>query len=303
MTYLRRLPKFEYVGARSVREVSDLLARRPDETRLLAGGTDLILQMRRREVAPRYLVGLKGVSELAFVRQQEDGGMTMGALTTFQDIETSPLIREKYGILSQTASQIGGVEIRGVATIGGNLMGAQPCSDFPAPLITLGAKVKLVGKDGERLVALEDFFPEYGRTVAAPDEILTEILLPATSKLSGGCYLKFHDRHAMDMTITGAAAFVTLNDDRQTCSELKIALSSSAPVPKRVKKAGAFLQGKKLTEDALEETAALACQEAEPRSSWRARREFRLELIRGLTKRAVRQAWEEVMATANGGRK
>ena len=302
MSYLRRLPRFEYFAPQSVAAVCNALADYPGEARLLAGGTDLVLQMRRREIAPRYVIGLKGLSELAFIREQADGHLAIGAMTTIQAIESSPVIRKRYGLLSQTAGEMGSPEIRQVATIGGNLAGALPCADFPPALIVLGAKVKLQSKQEERLVPLEDFFLRFEQTVARRDELLTEIYLCTPPPFSGGVYLKFHDRHSMDMTTTGVCAFVTLDKERRLFRDVKIALGSSAPVPLRAKKAEAALRGRAFSEDALEESASLACEEAEPRSSWRASRDFRLELIRTLTKRAIREAWEKALASSNGGR-
>ncbi len=303
MSYLRRLPRFEYFAPQNVAAVCDVLTDYPGEARLLAGGTDLVLQMRRRETTPRYVIGLKGVSDLAFIRSQKTvGRLSIGAMTTFRAIERSPLILKNYDFLSHTAAEIGSPEIRCLATIGGNLSGALPCADFPAPLIVLGAMVKLKSRRGERVLPLEDFFTEFERTAAAPDELLTEIQLPPPPKFSGGSYLKFHDRHAMDMTTTGVAASVVLDEARRNLQEVKIVLTASSPIPKRVRKAEAALRGQAFTEEALEEAARLACQEAEPRSSWRARREFRLELIRVLSKRALKEAWGKAKLAADGGR-
>jgi aerobic carbon-monoxide dehydrogenase medium subunit len=299
MTYLRRLPKFEYLAPRTCDEACALLAAHAREARLLAGGTDLLLQMRRREATPGFVIGLKGVADLAFICELGDGGLAIGAMTSIKALLSSPLVRKHYGVLCETAAGIGGPELRHVATVGGNVAGALPCADFPPALITLGAKVKLMSRNGERVVPLENFFPEFGKTVAAPDELLTEIHLPAVPSSSGGAYLKFHDRHSMDMTTVGVSAFVTCDEASRVFREVKIALASSAPVPLRAKKTESVLRGRAFDEDALEEAAAAVCAEADPRSSWRASRDFRFELLRTLTKRAIRGAWER--AAANGG--
>lgn len=302
MTYLRRLPRFEYLAPADVAAVCDVLAEYPGQARLLAGGTDLILQMRRREISPRYVIGLKGVSELAFIREQANGDLAIGAMTTIQAIESSPVVRKKYRLLSETAGEMGSPEIRQVATLGGNLAGALPCADFPPVLMALGAKVELRSKQGERLVSLDDFFLKFEQTVTRHDELLTKIHVSTPPPFSGGVYLKFHDRHSMDMTTTGVAAFVTSDKEKRVLRDVKIALGSSAPVPLRAKKAEAVLQDRVLTEEALVEAASLACEEAEPRGSWRASRDFRLELIRTLTKRALRDAWKKAVALPDGGK-
>ncbi len=297
MSYLRRLPKFEYLPTHSIDEACDFLAAHSNEVRLLAGGTDLLLQMRRREACPAYIIGLKGITELSGVRTLADGGLAIGAMTTIHALMSSPVVREKYGVLAEAAAGIGGPELRNVATIGGNLAGALPCADLPPALITLGAKVRLKSRNGERVVPVEDLFPQFGMTVARPDELLTTIELPRVPSFSGGAYLKFHDRQSMDMTTVGVSAFVTWDQASLVFRDVKIALASSAPVPMRARKAEALLRGRALAEDALEEAALAVCEEADPRTSWRATREFRFELLRSLTKRAIRGAREKAAPT------
>jgi len=299
LTYLRRLPRFEYLAPGTIGEACDILAQQGHEARLLAGGTDLVLQMRRREVVPRYVVGLKGIPELAFIRSNGDGSLAIGAMTTTWAIQSSPLILREYDFLAQTALELGTLEVRNVATVGGNICGALPCADFPPPLITLGARVKLVSKKGERVISLEDFFLDLEQTAMEPQELLTEIQIPPLPAFSGGAYIKFHDRHAVDITTVGAGAFLTVDPEGKVCRDVSIALATSAPTPLRAKGAEAALRGQPLTEDALEEVARLTCEEARPRTSWRATREFRQELIRALTKRALRQAWEKARAAAS----
>lgn len=299
MSYLRRLPRFEYLAPGTGEEACGLLAAHAGEARVLAGGTDLLLQMRRREATPRLIIGLKGAADLAFVREEADGGLAIGAMTTIQTLLSSPLVRKRYGVLCETAAGIGGPELRHVATIGGNLAGALPCADLPPALMALGAQVKLASRAGQRIVPLEEFFLEFGKTVAAATELLTEILLPPAPACSGGAYLKFHDRQSMDMTTIGVSAFVTPDDAKRSIRDVKIALASSAPVPFRARKTEEALRGRAFAEDALEDAALAACAEADPRSSWRATRDFRLELIHSLTKRAVRSAWHR--ASSAGG--
>jgi len=297
--YLRRLPKFEYLAPRTIDEACDLLATHGNEAGLLAGGTDLLIQMRRRETTPAYIIGLKGVAELAGARTRADGALVIGAMTTIESLLTSPLVRAKYGVLCETAALIGGPELRCVATLGGNVAGALPCADFPPALMTLGAQVKLKSRRGERTLPIENFYAEFGKTVAHPSELLTEIVLPPPPPASGGSYLKFHDRHSMDMTTVGVGAFVAWDEAKRTFSEVRIALASSAPVTLRARNAEAALAGQPFCEERLEQAAAAACAESAPRTSWRASREFRLELVKTLTKRAIRHAWKKAIQGAH----
>ncbi len=295
-----RLPKFEYLSPSTKAEVCGLLASNPGEARMLAGGTDLILQLRRREIRPRYVIGLKGVAELAFVRERADGGLTIGGMTTIHTLLTSSLIAKNYPVLALTAVRMGSPEIRNLATLGGNLVGALPCADFPPILITLHAQVKLQSQQGERVVPVEDFFPGCGQTVATASELLTEIQLPSPPPLSGGVYLKFHDRHSMDMTTAGVGAFVVCDEARRVIRDIRIALASSAPVPLRAKDAEAALRGRPFGEEALEDAALKVCSEANPRTSWRATRDFRMALLKTLTKRAIQGAWEKAVKSSDG---
>lgn len=300
MKYLRRLPKFEYRSPRTIGEVCDLLSAHGRDAKLLAGGTDLLLQMRMRETTPAYLIGLKGVAELSYIRELAGGGVAIGAMTPIQELVRSPLIRKKYAVLVEAASGIGGTELRNVATVGGNVAGALPCADLPPTLIALGAKAKLQSSEGERVAAIEDLFPSFGRTIAEPNEVFTEIVIPEPPSFSGGTYLKFHDRQSMDMTTVGVSAFVTWDEGRGVFHDVKIALASSAPVPMRATKAEATLRGRAFDEDALHDAASAVCTDANPRSSWRATREFRLDLLQGMTKRAIRTAQERAAAPLGG---
>jgi xanthine dehydrogenase FAD-binding subunit len=294
MTYLKRLPKFEYVGPRSLAEACALIAGTSrEEVMLLAGGTDAILQMRRRERVPRRVIGLKGVADLEFVREQADGSLAIGAMTRLQTLLSAPAITRGYDLLRETSAQIGGIELRNVATIGGNIAGALPCADLPPALMTLGARIKLSSQRGDRWVPLEAFFPEFGRTVAADDELVAVISLPPPAPNSGGTYLKFHDRHSMDMTVVGVSAFVVLDDQGRRFRDLRLAYANGAPIVFRARRAEAVLRGQALTEEGLDAAAEAACAESSPRTSWRANGEYRLALIRALTKRAVRLAWEK----------
>ncbi|HEY7680042.1 MAG TPA: FAD binding domain-containing protein [Terriglobia bacterium] len=298
MNYLRRLPKFEYLAPRNVAEACEYLTQHGREAKLLAGGTDLLLIMRRREIVPKYVIGLKNVPELDFIRLKADGSLAIGAMATCWTIQHSPVVRQRFGFLAETAADIGSIENLHVSTIGGNLCGGLPCVDLPAPLLTLEARVKLASTRGERVVPLESFFLGYERTALAPDEVLSEILIPPEVLGSGGSYIKFHDRHMIDITTTGVGAYITLDADGQTITNAKIALTTSAPVPLRVRGAEAALRGRVLTDQLLGEVVELASGEALPRSSWRSNKEFRLKLIRALVKRALSQALQRAKAAA-----
>ncbi len=292
MTYPSRLPRFEYAGPQSLAEVLALAADAGEgKAMLLAGGTDALLQLRRRERVPRLVIGLKRVAEMDFVREEPDGSLAIGATTTLQSLLCSPLVRERYGVVAQTAAGIGGRELRNVATIGGNIAGALPCADMPPALMTLDAQVRLSSPRGERWVALERFFPEFGRTAALEGEVLSAIRLPPAPANGAGVYIKFHDRASMDMTVVGISAFVVAEGD--VVRDIRLALANSGPTVFRAHSAEALVRGSKMSEDLLQAAADAACSESTPRTSWRASGEYRKQLIRALTRRAIRQAWQK----------
>lgn len=292
MSYPSRLPRFEYAGPESLAEVLALVADAGQgQAMLLAGGTDAILQLRRRERRPRLVIGLKRVAEMNFVREQTDDGLAIGATTTLHSLLRSSRVCERYGVLAQTAAGIGGIELRNVATVGGNIAGALPCADLPPALMVLDAQVVLSSPRGERRIALEQFFPEFGRTAALENEVLSAIRLPPAAANSAGVYIKYHDRASMDMTVVGVAAFVVAEGD--VIRDIRLALANSAPTVFRARSAEALVRGSKMSEEALEEIADALCREVNPRTSWRANGEYRRHLVRTLARRAVRQAWRK----------
>ena len=294
MNYLRRLPKFDFIRPGTINDVRALLSStKGSETMLLAGGTDAILQMRRRERTPRCVIGLKSVAELDFVREESDGSLAIGAMTSLHDLASAPAVRRRYTVVAEAAGQIGGRELRNVATIGGNIAGALPCADLPPALMALDAQVKLSNGEGDRWVPLEEFYCGFSETVAAPREFITEIRLPRPEPFTSGAYLKYHDRHSMDMTVVGVGAVVTLDAPDGTLRDIRLTLANGAPTTFRVRGAEEVLRGRRLNDAALAETAEAACREASPRSSWRANRDYRLQLIRTLTRRAIVQACEK----------
>jgi len=286
--YLRRLPAFEYLAPETVEEALELLARYGDETRLLAGGTDLLLNMKRRREAPRYVIGLKNVRDLDFFNYDETIGLSFGPLVTIHFMETSALVKEKFPVLAEGAAALGSVQVRNLATVVGNLCSALPSADMAPGLIVLGAGLKILGPNGERRLAVEDFFKAPGEPALATDELVTEVHVPNPPAGSGMAYLKHMTRSAMDLSIVGVAALVALKGG--VCREARICLGTAGPKPMRAKRAESALKGKRFTDAIVDEAAAAASQECRPRSSMRASAEYRKEMVRVLTRRALLQA-------------
>ena len=256
---------------------------------MLAGGTDLLVRLKRWQIEPRYVVNLKGVQGLSGVEVPEGGGLRIGALTTLSDLASSPLLQDGLAAVSQAASKIGSVQVRNLATIGGNLCNAAPSADMAPPLIALGAHAVLSGMGGERTVPLEDFFVGPGETTLEPDEVLTHVLVPRPAPSSVCLYWKQGGRRAMDIAIVGVS--VAMGASADACHGVRIALGAVAPVPLRAVAAEVYLEGRTPTEEAAAEAGRLASEAASPISDVRASEFYRRRLVAVLVKRQVGQAW------------
>lgn len=282
--------RFEYLEAGSVKEAVSLLKRHGQDARAIAGGTDLVVLMRCREVAPKYLVSLKTIPSLDYIREDADG-FRLGALATIRSIETSPLIKERYGILAQAAHLLGSVQVRNLATIGGNLCHAAPSAEMAAPLLALEARARIAGPDGERVIPLEHLFDCPGQTCLKTGEILIELQIPSPPPRSAGVYLKHCILKAMDIAFVGTAVVVELAGD-EACRDIRIGLGAVAPTPMRAVKAEAHLKGKQLEEGLLREAGEIASQECSTISDIRCSAEHRREIVKVFVRRAAQQAAE-----------
>ena len=286
-----RLPKFEYLDPKTIEEACSLLSQHGDKARLIAGGTDLLIIMKHKEVTPEYLVGLKGIPNLDSIDANAEG-VRIGALATLRSIGDSAVVRERFPFLADIAGKMATHQIRNMGSIGGNICNAAPSADTAPSLICLGAKAKLVGPKKERVVAVEEFFTGPGETVLKAGEILTEIQVPNQPAHTGGAYLKL-TRLSVDLAVVGVAALVTLEAKGGLCKEARIALGAVAPTPIRAKKAEGVIMGKKIENGLIEEAARIASEEARPITDVRGSAFYRTDIVRVLTKRAIGQALEQ----------
>jgi len=290
--YVQRLPKFEYLTPRTLDEAIFMLSRHRGEARVIAGGTDLLHKMKRREETPRYLVGLKNIPRLDYIDYDESQGLRFGPLVTIHAIETSSFIRHKFPILSQAASSMASAQIRNLGTVVGNISSAVPSADMAPGLMVLGGKLKIANIKGERLIHVEDFFAGPSVSVLAPDELVVEVQVPNPPPNSGMVYIKHTIRAAMELAIVGVATMVAFQNG--VCSEIKIALGAVAPTPIRANRAETVLKGRPFSTKLVKEASQTASDEARPISDIRASAEYRKEMIRILSERALNKAREEV---------
>jgi carbon-monoxide dehydrogenase medium subunit len=287
---MKRTEPLEMYQPASVQEASRLLRDNGPGGRFLAGGTDLVIAMKEKGLVPKYVVDLKRIPGLAGIRENGDGTIFLGALTTMREIEVSPLIRKKYPFLAQSAAEVGSIQIRNRATVGGNMANATPSADVAPALIALNATVKITGASGERTVPLESFFRGPGQTVMNGDEILTEITLPKTAAQLVGEYIKFSPREMMDLAYVGVAVVYNLAENDKRCTGVGIVLGAVAPTPMRAKKAEAVLEGQALNEALAERAGAIAAEESRPISDVRSTADYRRAMVGAMTKRALLNA-------------
>jgi CO/xanthine dehydrogenase FAD-binding subunit len=283
-----RLPKLEYFQPTHLNEAFDLLERYKGEAKLIAGGTDILLLMKNRKLTPKYLVSLNKIPGLDTV-QSDKGLLKIGARCKIHAIETHPVIRKQWGMLAQAAGLLGSVQVRNLATIGGNLCNAAPSADTASPLIALDAKAVIVSKKGERVLLMEEFFKGPGATDLKEGEILKEIQVPKMSPKSGGYYLKFSRRKAMDLAHVGVACVITM-DGKDSCRDARIVLGAVAPTPLRVRRAEEALKSKVMDGESMEKASQIAMEESRPISDVRSSEWYRKKMVKVMTGRALKQA-------------
>lgn len=286
--YLLRLRKFEYLETNTVEQACTLLSSYKDKSRIIAGGTDLLVSMKKGEISPKYIINIKGIPGLEYIHPDGEF-LKIGALTTLNDIEISPLVRERFPVLASACHQIGTPQIRNLGTIGGNLSNASPSADTAPSLIGLGAKVKIFGLDGERIIPLEEFFIGPGESVLQESEVLAEILVPYPSGHTKGVYLKLPARTAIDIASAGVAVIVTLEPKSSNILDIKIVLGAVAPTPIRARRAEEIVKGKVIGEQLIQKAAQTAAEEAKPISDIRGSASYRKQMVKVLTDRALRQ--------------
>jgi len=279
--------RFELALPESLDDCLRLLAQRGPETKLLAGGTDLLPQMKNGVVIPKRVIDLSGVARVKIL-ECDAKGLRIGSAVPARQVEQDTRVRDTYTAVAESAALLGSVQVRNLASVGGNICNAAPSADMAPPLIAMEAQAVIAGPKGERRVPLSDFFTGVRKTVVGPDELLVEIFVPAPGPHSGGCYIRHTPRRELDIAVVGVAAQVTIANG--VCAKARIALAAVAPTPVRATAAEAALEGKALTPELIERAADLAGQAAKPISDQRGSADFRRHLVRILTRRTLTTA-------------
>ena len=291
------LPEFDYVAAKSLEEASQLMVSMGSECVVMSGGTDVILQIPKNvERGMKTVIDLKTIPGLTRLEYVDGEGLYVGANTKLFDIQSSPVVLEKMPAVAQAAHYVGSSQVRRKGTMVGSICNASPTGDCGSILLAMKAQVKIVGPEGERTVGMDDFWTGFKKI--APDkfkgELVTGIFIPELKSGEGSAYFKHSVRKAMDLAIVGVAAWVRL--ESKTVADCRIAVAGGDVTIVRAKAAEQMIIGRELTDELVEAVAAQAADEMHPRSSLRASAEYRHDMIRVYTKRAINKAVETMKA-------
>ena len=284
--------RFEYLEAHTLRQAIGMLQRHGSQARVVAGSTDFLVRWRAGFWSPDYVVNIQRVPGLSRVVYSRSNGLRLGALVTIQTLEQHPAIRRHYPALASAAASFAGVQVRNLATVGGNICNASPSGDMLPALLAYGAECRLSGPDGHRQVALDQLFTGPGQTVLAQDEVLTEITLPPPPANTGALYIKHSPRGAMDIATVGVSSLVAV-DRSGTCTEARIALGAVAPTPLRAYAAEDMLRGQRLDAELLQAATDQAVSQASPIDDVRGTAGYRRQMVGVLTRRTLERAAAE----------
>jgi carbon-monoxide dehydrogenase medium subunit len=272
----------------SVEECLRALADRGPDARVVAGGTDLVPQLKAGMLQTGCVVDLSGVKQLRQLARANGSGLRIGAAVTARTLERDAAVKKAYPALSESGALVGSVQVRNLATLGGNLCNAAPSADMAPPLLALDAEAVIAGPTGTRRVPLASFFLGVRRTVLEPGELLVEIAVPHPGPHSGGNYRRHTPRRELDIAVVGVASQLTLS--RGVCTKARIALASVAPTPLRAVEAERVLEGQPVTPELIERAARAAVDAARPISDQRGSADFRRHLVQVLTRRTLTTA-------------
>ncbi|NLA95556.1 MAG: xanthine dehydrogenase FAD-binding subunit XdhB [Clostridiaceae bacterium] len=273
--------------ATSVEHAVQLRVEQP-QARVISGGSDMLISIRAGELAGCDLISLYGLNQLRGVSVDDDGTLRIGTLTSFSQLADDPVIRELIPVLGEAAGTVGGPQIRNIGTIGGNTCNGVTSADTASTLLAHDAGMELTGSQGVRRIPLTGFYLGVKKVDLAPDEIATAILIhPQHYKGYHGAYFKYAMRDAMDIATSGCSVNVKLSGDKQTIDDARISYGVAGPVPLRTRTAEQAVKGKPVSVDTIEAFASGALEDVNPRTSWRATREFRLHIQGELARRCL----------------
>ena len=276
--------------AENIEDAIRLLQEHP-EAQIIAGGSDVLVQMREGKRAGKELVSIYMIDEMRGVSYEEDSAIRIGSLTSFSHITKDPIIQKHINVLGEAVDMVGGPQIRNIGTIGGNTCNGVTSADSASTLHAWDAVVEITGPEGVRRIPIKDFYIKAGVVDLKPAEIQTAIIIPKESYEGyHGHYIKYAMRNAMDIATTGCSVNVKLSEDKKTIKNVRIAYGVAGPVPMRAPSAEQVAKGKPVTKEVVEEFAKAVLEDINPRDSWRAAKDFRQHIAVVLAKRALTES-------------
>jgi len=268
---------------------------------IIAGGSDVLISIRHGKLAGCSLVSIYGLDELRGISMEDDESIKIGALTSFSHITKNPIIQKYIPVLGEAVDEVGGPQIRNIGTIGGNVSNGVTSADSASTLFALGAKLEITGPEGKRVIPIAEYYVGPGKVCLKNGEILTAIYIEKDNYENfSGHYIKYAMRNAMDIATLGCSVSCKLNENKDTVEEVHLAFGVAGPVPMRCPKAEEAIKGMKISDEIFEIFGSTAITEVKPRTSWRASKEFRLQLVEELSKRALKEAINKCGGIVNG---
>jgi len=285
------LPEFEYLAPDNLKDACALAKEHGEHGKVMAGGTDVIVAMKEKHIAPAYIIDIKNIGGLDYIDYDPREGLRIGALTKLRTIEKSQLVQEKFKAISDAAHYVASTQVRAKGTMVGNIVNASPSADTVPALIALRASLKVSGVEGDRVISMDEFYTGFKKTALQPGEIVTDILIPAKKENEHSAYCKHAVRKAMDLAIVGVAANLTV--EGRVVKDARIVLGAVAVTAIRSPKAEAELIGNALTEEVIAKASVAAMEDCRPIDDVRASAEYRKDMVRVFTKRAIQKAMED----------
>jgi len=283
------LPPFQYISPKTTDELATFLSQYRTKAKILCGGTDLLVAMKDKQIKPEYVIDISGVQSLCGITYEKGKGLIIGAATKLEEIEHSPIIREKYYALHQGAAVIGSPQVRAMGSIGGNSCTASPAADTPPSLMVFATKVNLVSQRGRRQISLEEFILDNRVTALAEDEFLESFFLEEPWPDSASRYMEIGLRKAMEVDMASLAVNLALDPKTKKVKDVRIAMGAVAPKPLRALQAEALLKGAFANETLLNKVAESCASASRPIDDFRALASYRREVIKVLAQRALKE--------------
>ena len=292
------MKNFDYLEPTTIAQACALLKQHGGEAKVFAGGSHLTILMKQGLYQPKALVNIKKIPELKGIKYDAKEGLTIGALVTHRELETSALVKEKFPVLCEAEKEVANIRVRNMGTVGGNLASGEPLTDLSQIFISLDGKAKITGSNGQRIIPVEELFVDFYTTSLGEDEILTQVVLPPLPARSAIEYIRFSSSSVVDKPSAGVAVRLTLETSSEAVQAARIVLGCVGATPVRARRAEGLMTGKKLTLELAEEAGGIASEECSPTSDLRGSEQYKRAIVRVLVKRAAPKAYEQALGNA-----